>query len=956
MLDAAFRVKQIPLRHSYLHYSPEIHAHMKAKTFAVHTLSTLGFKKTVDAEKAGYLQIRPTNTKAHLPAYWIAPEDKDAYCQCLLAIQEGREAKDIVASNKASAYEEELAHYQTTLSPTEYAMLLTSIKRHPKAKLATLHAKIEQHKALSSRFDAWCAAPSDWYLSISPELYVDDKYQQSRLHVDVLVSCPRPNGQPFNSKLTITLNIDNNIKEEDLKVLLVQAHIDHLAHVEALSLVGSLGQVWGQYGLSHTFDTLFIKVLNGATKPDDLKSGLLGSLLNDRAGRQALATHASDALAKLHPDISFYCSDEKQRTGLSMSLVLPGECRLRDIDLSATVVDTLLSLPTVHNMLDGAIEVIEQAALRKKAEFNETWQRYWAQLPVQELLDVLNLTAQKQRFFLQALPKDLSPKAFKMALDNALNQTNAHFEMLISMNSLLEKFGEDWVISRYMHARALNREIIIFAGPTNAGKTYQSFKEAYKGERITYLAPLRLLAMEGYDRFLNDERDAYLLTGEERIGNPLATCVASTIEMCDTSRIYDCAIIDEAQLITDPERGSAWTAALLGVAAKKVILTCPEESVDLLKSVFALTHEPVTVHTLERKSPLKLTPSSTTLERLQPGTALVAFSRRELLSYKAAVEEQGLRCALIYGALSPEVRRQQSALFHQGEADVLLATDAISMGLNLPISNMIITADTKYDGISEVPVLPALLRQIAGRAGRFGLTEGGQVSGLSPRVHQSIKRAFADQSTFKLNHFPLSLDNTMVQLIATMIQSSGLMAIQAHFQKIVNASHSAFKARITDEQQTLFQTMDTPDMVSSLSLQERFTLSCAPVNKSNERLWTNAVGAMQKRHTMPSPYAPEQVKSATQDDELKMLENAVSQLCLYRWLHYQFPDVFPDLDKATKAIENINALIMDALSKTINKHCLRCGCVISLSLPHKHCDACHQAMAPGHDVRHAFSG
>ena len=59
---------------------------------------------------------------------------------------------------------------------------------------------------------------------------------------------------------------------------------------------------------------------------------------------------------------------------------------------------------------------------------------------------------------------------------------------------------------------------------------------------------------------------------------------------------------------------------------------------------------------------------------------------------KLEVEDvTGLRCCLIYGSLPPETRTQQAALFNDPDSgyDVLVATDAIGMGLNLNIRRVV---------------------------------------------------------------------------------------------------------------------------------------------------------------------------------------------------------------------------------------------------------------------------
>ena len=110
-----------------------------------------------------------------------------------------------------------------------------------------------------------------------------------------------------------------------------------------------------------------------------------------------------------------------------------------------------------------------------------------------------------------------------------------------------------------LKARTLDRHFVLHYGPTNSGKTYQSIEALKKARSGVYLGPLRLLALEVFDT-LNDAGVACsLLTGEESIEVPSAGITASTIEMLNTNRRYDVAVIDEAQLIADRDRGGAWT-------------------------------------------------------------------------------------------------------------------------------------------------------------------------------------------------------------------------------------------------------------------------------------------------------------------------------------------------------------------------------------------------------------
>ena len=68
----------------------------------------------------------------------------------------------------------------------------------------------------------------------------------------------------------------------------------------------------------------------------------------------------------------------------------------------------------------------------------------------------------------------------------------------------IEELMEAEPEKQYPEARAMKRRFILHIGPTNSGKTYealQRLKQAYHG---IYLGPLRLLALEVYDRMMTD--------------------------------------------------------------------------------------------------------------------------------------------------------------------------------------------------------------------------------------------------------------------------------------------------------------------------------------------------------------------------------------------------------------------------------------------------------------------
>ena len=75
------------------------------------------------------------------------------------------------------------------------------------------------------------------------------------------------------------------------------------------------------------------------------------------------------------------------------------------------------------------------------------------------------------------------------------------------------------------------------------------------------------------------------------------------------------------------------------------------------------------------------------------------------------------RVCVVYGALPPEMRRTQARLFNDPGSgyDVLVASDAVGMGLNLNIRRIIFHTMEKTDGsFARVPISISQIKQIAG--------------------------------------------------------------------------------------------------------------------------------------------------------------------------------------------------------------------------------------------------
>ncbi len=256
-------------------------------------------------------------------------------------------------------------------------------------------------------------------------------------------------------------------------------------------------------------------------------------------------------------------------------------------------------------------------------------------------------------------------------------------------------------------------------GPTNSGKTYSALERLKEADSGYYLAPLRLLALEGYETLKRDGVNVSLITGEEEIIDEDSTHIASTIEMMNGDVEVEVAVIDEIQMISDRDRGWAWANAIIGAPAKEVILTGSSNALEAIRELCGYLNEPLEVIEFQRKNELKVLQKPTKLKNLDKKTAIIAFSRRDVLNLKGQLAKR-YRVSVIYGNLSPEVRREEARRFREGESDILIATDAISMGLNLPIKTLLFAQYSKFDGLNRRDLNSSEVIQIAGRAGRFG--------------------------------------------------------------------------------------------------------------------------------------------------------------------------------------------------------------------------------------------
>jgi hypothetical protein len=493
----------------------------------------------------------------------------------------------------------------------------------------------------------------------------------------------------------------------------------------------------------------------------------------------------------------------------------------------------------------------------------------------------------------------------------------------------------------WQHEGRADQRIVFHVGPPNSGKTHDALNTLAAAETGWYLAPLRLLAFEIFDRLNRRGVRCNLLTGEEFIPVDGATITAATIEMFNPTRSGDVVVIDEAQMLADPDRGWAWTRALMEARAPEIQVIGPTHARGLVERLAAAAAIPLEVVEHQRLAPIQVAQKSWTLHTLPPRTILVAFSRQTVLRLKTELENHGRTVSVIYGNLPPEVRRKQADRFAFGETEICVATDAVGMGLNLPADNVCFYEMEKFDGKSVRPLTPSEVHQIGGRAGRFGMSAAGTVNATSRGALKLLRTLFSYQpdELIKARVAPEVAD---LELIPGSLAHR--FAQWRELQSIPDSLRDVIEPADIDERIALSQRL-TDREVEQLGLAAAVQLVNAPTRESSREYWYACTRSILKGRPMPlPPEAPEEIIDTT---DLDATETAISFADIYLWLSHrkEFGMYGPDEPLVRQMRANWSAQIDLALLRRIDTSakCLNCGNKLPLGHRYSICDACHYA-------------
>lgn len=482
-------------------------------------------------------------------------------------------------------------------------------------------------------------------------------------------------------------------------------------------------------------------------------------------------------------------------------------------------------------------------------------------------------------------------------------------------------------------ARSIKRHFIINVGETNTGKTYnaiQRLKESKEGG--VYLAPLRLLALEIQEKLNLEGVPCNLSTGEEEDIIKGAIHESLTIEKAMFNKEYKVCVIDECQMIGDEQRGYAWTNAILGMYSKEIHLCTAPEALNIILSLINSCGDTYEIIKHYRKTPLILEnkqyslPTKKSMRSLKKGDALIVFSKREALTISSQLKSKGISASVIYGALPYQSRKKQFELFLNGETDIVVSTDALGMGVNLPIRRVVFLETKKYDGKKYRNLNHSEVKQISGRAGRQGIYNEGFVNSIE---NKSLIKELLNSKTPDVKNAKLMPPKSIIHINNSLLKTIKVWN-QMTFPSLYKKGDTS---RFTD---MLNRLNKYNDLINKEDMYNAITL---PFDEKNQEVYNLFISYLNsyidKEYTLDKP-------NTFNNPVLEDLEIYYKKLDLYYAFGKKF-NMAIDLEWLKEEKKNtslqINELIINNISK-LKKRCPQCGRKLPFKWQHKLCDSC----------------
>ena len=306
-----------------------------------------------------------------------------------------------------------------------------------------------------------------------------------------------------------------------------------------------------------------------------------------------------------------------------------------------------------------------------------------------------------------------------------------------------------------------NEDSVILSSPTGSGKTrvFLEWADLKKERPIIITSPIKALSNQRYRELVEKGYKVALETGDVK------NIPEDYDYLCCTQEIYTNKYIDKENvtvifdefhyIFENPDRARAYVDGLHKSKAKNLLLCSATfgnikefekyiEKISGRKFYVFENHERITdmhfggdieLHNIERALVIAFSKDGidravellrTVRDKQSPEIIekIKILSEEYKISGDRVLKDLFFGIAKYHGAMLPKQKMFIEKCFEDGLIDTVVGTDALALGVNFPIENVVFAQLAKY---YEGPISKNLFDQLSGRAGRKGYFDKGNV-------------------------------------------------------------------------------------------------------------------------------------------------------------------------------------------------------------------------------------
>lgn len=306
-----------------------------------------------------------------------------------------------------------------------------------------------------------------------------------------------------------------------------------------------------------------------------------------------------------------------------------------------------------------------------------------------------------------------------------------------------------------------NEDSVILSSPTGSGKTrvFLEWADLKKERPIIITSPIKALSNQRYRELVEKGYKVALETGDVK------NIPEDYDYLCCTQEIYTNKYIDKENvtvifdefhyIFENPDRARAYVDGLHKSKAKNLLLCSATfgnikefekyiEKISGRKFYVFENHERITdmhfggdieLHNIENALVIAFSKDGidravellrTVRDKQSPEIIekIKILSEKYKVSGDRVLKDLFFGIAKYHGAMLPKQKMFIEKCFEDGLIDIVVGTDALALGVNFPIENVVFAQLAKY---YEGPISKNLFDQLSGRAGRKGYFDKGNV-------------------------------------------------------------------------------------------------------------------------------------------------------------------------------------------------------------------------------------